>query len=72
MIHLGIATPHRPVVADLTVLVPTLGRDLLASCLRSIALGDAWPMELVVVDQSSSPKVAGWLRELCTGSHLYI
>ena len=39
---------------DVTVVIPTVGRPLLRDCLRSIAAGDTWPAELIVVDQSSS------------------
>ena len=32
----GQRLPHRPVLDDTTVVVPTLGRTLIAGCLRSI------------------------------------
>jgi glycosyltransferase involved in cell wall biosynthesis len=54
----------RPVVSDLSVVIPTVGRDLLEGCLRSIAEGSHWPGALLVVDQGSSPAVAGWARRL--------
>ena len=65
----GIQTPltqieRRPVVDDLTVVIPTLGRAILEECLHWIALGSRWPAKLIVVDQSSSPVVGGWLTRL--------
>ena len=57
-------TPARPVVPDLSVVIPTVGRDLLEGCLRSIAEGSHWPAALIVVDQSSSPAVAAWVARL--------
>ncbi|HEX6536102.1 MAG TPA: glycosyltransferase [Gemmatimonadaceae bacterium] len=54
----------------LTVIVPTIGRDLLRKCLRSIAAGTAWPAHLIVVHQGSSAEVAGWVSEIAsTGLH---
>jgi GT2 family glycosyltransferase len=44
--------PARPVAADVTVVVPTIGGSLLQGCLESIAEGTVWPARLVVVDQS--------------------
>lgn len=56
--------PH-PVLHDVTVVIPTIGRDLLEGCLRSIADGTAWPARLIVVDQGSNPAgVAGWVDGL--------
>lgn len=54
----------RPVVSDLSVVIPTVGRDLLEGCLRSIAEGSHWPGALLVVDQGSSPAVAAWVGRL--------
>jgi GT2 family glycosyltransferase len=56
----------RQVAADLTVIIPTLGREILESCLRSIVAGNAWPAHLIVVDQGSSPIVAAWIEILKT------
>jgi GT2 family glycosyltransferase len=55
----------RPVLDDLTVVIPTLGRPILEESLSRIASGTAWPAKLIVVDQSSSDTVAGWLARLC-------
>jgi GT2 family glycosyltransferase len=58
-------TAH-PVARDLTVVIPTLGRSLVRDCLESIAVGDIWPAEVLVVDQGRSAEVAdtiGLLRQ---------
>lgn len=53
-----------PVLSDITIVIPTIGRDLLRDCLRSIAGGNAWPMSLIVVDQGSNPDVDSWIDEV--------
>jgi GT2 family glycosyltransferase len=58
---------HRPVLEDISIVIPTLGRPILQSCLASIAAGDSWPARVIVVDQSSSDDVAACLRELEEG-----
>jgi GT2 family glycosyltransferase len=52
------------IAADITVVVPTVGRPLLQECLGSIAVGQLWPAELIVVDQSCSNQVAEWIAAL--------
>ena len=54
----------RPVASDVSVVIPTLGRELLEGCLESIAAGTAWPAEVIVVDQGSSSSVASWIDRL--------
>jgi GT2 family glycosyltransferase len=54
----------RPVASDVSVVIPTLGRELLEGCLASIAAGTAWPAEVIVVDQGSSSSVASWIDRL--------
>jgi GT2 family glycosyltransferase len=50
-----------PVATDITIVIPTVGRPLLRDCLRSVAAGQLWPRELIVVDQSCSNEVAEWV-----------
>ena len=57
------ADPSR-VAADITVVIPTVGRPLLRDCLGSIAAGLVWPAELIVVDQSRGDDVAAWVSAL--------
>jgi len=54
----------RPTLEDVTIVIPTLGRPILEECLYWIVSGTAWPRGLVVVDQSSSQQVAGWIERL--------
>jgi GT2 family glycosyltransferase len=42
---------ERPVASDVSVVIPTLGRELLEGCLESITSGTIWPAEVIVVDQ---------------------
>lgn len=55
---------RRPVVEDLSVVIPTVGRPILRECLDAFLEGLAWPARIIVVDQSSSFQVAGWLDEV--------
>lgn len=55
---------HHTIAADVSVVIPTLGRELLQGCLQSIGAGSAWPAELIVVDQGGSPVVATWMEQL--------
>jgi GT2 family glycosyltransferase len=54
----------RPVLDEITVVIPTIGRAILEECLYWMVAGSAWPGGLIVVDQSSSPQVAGWIKRL--------
>ncbi|HEX6207119.1 MAG TPA: glycosyltransferase [Actinomycetota bacterium] len=54
----------RAVAEDVSVVIPTLGRDLLRGCLESIRSGATWPAELIVVDQSQNPEVERWVDAL--------
>jgi GT2 family glycosyltransferase len=52
------------VAADITVVIPTVGRALLERCLDSIAVGTVWPGEIVVVDQSRTDLIVPWVERL--------
>lgn len=52
------------VLEDLTVVIPTLGRDILRDCLRALVAGSAWPAEVVVVHQGQDPAVAQWVEDV--------
>ena len=54
----------RQILGDMAVVIPTLGRPILERCLCSVAQGDRWPGQLVVVDQSCSPDVERHARTL--------
>jgi GT2 family glycosyltransferase len=56
-----------PVIADLSVVVPTLGRPVLERCLDAIAAGSRWPARLVLLDQGRNPDVVAWVRRLRAG-----
>lgn len=54
----------RPMAHELTLVIPTLGRPILAQCLGGVLAGRAWPAAIIVVDQGSSPEIAAWLEDL--------
>lgn len=56
----------RPILEDITVVIPTLGRAILEESLAWIIEGSVWPGGLVVVDQSSSPDVEGWIKTVAS------
>lgn len=53
----------RPVEVELTVVIPTLGRDILRRSLAALEAGTAWPGEVIVVDQGRSPAVRDLTEE---------
>ena len=54
----------RPMARDVTLVIPTLGRPILAECLGAVLAGTAWPVAIVVVDQGDSSEIAAWLADL--------
>jgi len=54
----------RPVLEDASVVIPTVGRAILESCLYHIAAGTHWPAALIVVDQGQKPEVRAMMRRL--------
>ena len=54
----------KPVLDDISIVIPTLGRDILEQSLFWILVGGTWPGCLIVVEQGSNPKVAEWLKRV--------
>jgi GT2 family glycosyltransferase len=54
----------RPIMEDISIVIPTLGREILESCLYWIAVSKTWPKEIIVVDQGNNPQVRRWLKAL--------
>jgi GT2 family glycosyltransferase len=54
----------RPIASELTLVIPTLGRPILAECLAALLEGTMWPAAVIVVDQGASTQIAGWLDDL--------
>lgn len=52
---------HRPILEDVSIVIPTLGREILEQCLYWILAGSAWPGCLIVVEQGTNPNVEKWL-----------
>ena len=54
----------RPILDDISIVIPTLGRPILEQCLYWILIGSTWPASLIVVDQGSNTDVTGWLERV--------
>lgn len=59
-----VSFPPRPVWEDVSVLIPTLGRPILETCLCYLAEGTVWPGAVVVVDQGQKTAVSDMLIRL--------
>lgn len=51
----------RPVIDDLAIVIPTLGRPLLETSLHYLLAGTHWPGELIVVDQGNKAEAQAWM-----------
>lgn len=54
----------KPVLEDISIVIPTLGRAILEQSLYWILEGSAWPGCLVVVEQGANPYVVDWLNRV--------
>ncbi|MDW7710963.1 MAG: glycosyltransferase [Deferrisomatales bacterium] len=61
--------PGRPVDPDLTVVIPTLGRDLLRRVLEALEAGTVWPARVIVVDQGQRPDLGLLLEDVGARSY---
>lgn len=59
------------VASDLTVVIPTLGREILCSSLAALREGAVRPVRVVVIHQGDDPRVADWARA-ASGSGLSV
>ncbi len=50
----------KPIIRDVSILIPTLGRDTLEKCLLSLACADSWPECIIVIDQGDNSAVGIW------------
>ncbi|MGD2156265.1 MAG: glycosyltransferase [Anaerolineales bacterium] len=57
----------RPILDDISVVIPTLGRAVLEESLHWIVSGSAWPGDLIVIEQGDNAQVAGWIELLRSG-----
>jgi GT2 family glycosyltransferase len=54
----------KPVLDDISLVIPTLGRNILEQSLFWMLSGSAWPGCLIVVEQGSNPKVTKLLKRV--------
>jgi GT2 family glycosyltransferase len=62
--ELTTAIEPKPQVGQISVVIPTLGRPILETCLGWLVEGQQWPGCLIVVDQGRNTDVADWLARL--------
>ncbi len=55
---------RKPMLDDISLVIPTLGRPILEQCLYWILMGSTWPACLIVVEQGLNPDVAAWLERV--------
>ena len=55
---------RKPLLKDISVVIPTLGRPILEQCLYRILMGSTWPACLIVVEQGSNTDIASWLERV--------
>lgn len=55
---------RKPVLEDISIVIPTLGRDILEQSLFWILSGSAWPGCLIIVEQGANPNVAKMLERV--------
>ena len=53
---------RKPLLNDISLVIPTLGRPILEECLYWILKGSAWPRYLIVVEQGNNPDVVECLK----------
>ena len=51
----------RPILDDISVVIPTLGRSILRDSICYLLEGSAWPAEVIVVDQGRVDSIASWM-----------
>ena len=54
----------KPILDDISILIPTLGRAIWEQSLFWILRGSVWPGYLIIVEQGSNPDVADWLKRV--------
>lgn len=55
---------RKPVLEDITVVIPTLGRPILEECLIRIVHGTHWPKALIIVHQGDQPAIRDWIKQI--------
>ena len=56
----------RPVARAITLVIPTVGRPILAECLGGLLAGSQWPGAVIIVDQGANVEIESWLEDLCS------
>jgi GT2 family glycosyltransferase len=64
MTTMNAAQDPRPILADISVIIPTVGRAILQQSLEHIISGSAWPRSIIVVDQGQKEEISRWVEQL--------
>lgn len=54
----------KPLASDLTVVIPSLGRDVLGRSIGSLEAGTVWPAQVIVVDQGTNHEIPTLLETI--------
>ena len=54
----------KPILEDISIVIPTLGRPILQQSLFWILAGSTWPKCLIIVEQGCNQDVVDWLRRV--------
>ncbi len=57
-------TETKPISANVSVVIPTVGRAILESCLAWLVAGNVLPYSVIVVDQGNNPTAEKWVNQL--------
>lgn len=52
----------KPVLEEISIVIPTLGRPILEACLAMIISGSRWPQALVIVHQGNQKTIQDWVK----------
>lgn len=55
---------RKPVLADISIVIPTLGRPILEVCLMKIISGSHWPGALIIVHQGDESNIKDWIKQV--------
>jgi GT2 family glycosyltransferase len=54
----------KPVLEDITIIIPTLGRSIIETCFINIISGSHWPKALIIVHQGDAPEIKAWTMQM--------
>jgi GT2 family glycosyltransferase len=64
MTAIQVARGRRPILEDISIVIPTIGREILQQSLEHILAGTVWPRSIIVVDQGQKEEISRWVAQL--------